>query len=116
MGRRLREEEVMTIQVLHERGCSNREIARQLGIREGAVRYRLARLERGVSDGRSDKPFRAEGLHAVIAHWLARAGGSDSPAARHAEGNRVRCAHGASASTAHPTWRPVRRRVPSESA
>jgi transposase len=74
MGRRLREEEVMTIQVLHERGCSNRAIARKLGIRESAVRYRLARLESGAPDGRSDKPFLAEALHGVIAHWLERAG------------------------------------------
>jgi transposase len=74
MGRRLREEEVMTIEVLHERGCANREIARQLGIDEKAVRYRLARRASGATDGRSDKPFRAEGLQAVIGHWLARAG------------------------------------------
>ena len=50
MGRRLREEEVMTIQVLHERGCSNREIARKLGIRESAVRYRLARQASSAKD------------------------------------------------------------------
>lgn len=73
MGRRLREEEVMTIQVLRERGCSNREIARKLGIRENAVRYRLARLASEAVDGRADKPFRAEALHAVIAHWLEHA-------------------------------------------
>jgi hypothetical protein len=64
MGRRLREEEVMTIQVLHERGCPNREIARKLGIDEKAVRYRLGRLARGAADGRSEKPFRAEGFEA----------------------------------------------------
>jgi len=74
MGRRLREEEVMTIQVLHERGCSNREIARKLGIRENAVRYRLSRAREGPPDGRSNKPFRAAALHAVIAHWLERCG------------------------------------------
>jgi len=74
MGRRLREEEVMTIQVLHERGCSNREIARKLGIDEKAVRYRLARLASETTDGRGDKPFRAEALHAVIAHWLEHMG------------------------------------------
>ncbi|MDH3211144.1 MAG: IS21 family transposase [Myxococcales bacterium] len=73
MGRRLREEEVMTIQVLHERGCSNREIARQLGVDEKAVRYRLARWALGAADGRADKPFLAEALHEVIAHWLERA-------------------------------------------
>lgn len=65
----------MTIEVLHERGCSNREIARQLGIRESAVRYRLARLASREPDGRSEKPFRAEALHEVIAHWLERAEG-----------------------------------------
>ncbi|MEN8161955.1 MAG: IS21 family transposase [Myxococcota bacterium] len=75
MGRRLREEEVMTIQVLHERGCSNREIARQLGIDEKAVRYRLARVAGGAPDGRSNKPFRAEELAAVIRHWLEHAEG-----------------------------------------
>ncbi|MHC4066375.1 MAG: IS21 family transposase [Planctomycetota bacterium] len=70
MGRRLREEEVMTIEVLHERGCSNREIGRKLGVDEKAVRYRLARLASGARDGRAEKPFLAEALHAVIAHWL----------------------------------------------
>jgi len=64
----------MTIQVLHERGCSNREIGRKLGIDEKAVRYRLARKASDARDGRSDKPFRAEQLHAVIAHWLEQAG------------------------------------------
>ncbi|MEJ2337191.1 MAG: IS21 family transposase [Gemmatimonadales bacterium] len=64
----------MTIRVLHERGCSNREVARQLGIRESAVRYRLARLASGATDGRSEKPFLAEALHEVIAHWLERSG------------------------------------------
>ncbi len=73
MGRRLREEEVMTIQVLHERGCSNREIARKLRLQESSVRYRLARLSSGAADGRADKPFLAESLHAVIAHWLEHA-------------------------------------------
>ena len=64
----------MTIQVLHERGCSNREIARKLGVDEKAVRYRLVRMATGARDGRSDKPFRAEALHAAIAHWLEHAG------------------------------------------
>jgi transposase len=73
MGRRLRQEEVMTIQVLQERGGSNRSIARQLGVDERAVRYRLAR--RGARDGRADKPYRAEALRAVIDHWMETAGG-----------------------------------------
>ena len=48
MERRLRREEVMTIEVLHERGVSNRAIARQLGVHEHAVRYRLQRLASGA--------------------------------------------------------------------
>lgn len=60
----------MTIEVLHEKGCSNREIARKLGIDEKAVRYRLKRLAESAEDGRSGKAFRAEGLHRVIEHWL----------------------------------------------
>ena len=49
MERRLRREEVMTIEVLHERGMSNRAIARQLGVHENAVRYRLSRREARVT-------------------------------------------------------------------
>ena len=60
----------MTIQVLHERGCSNREIARKLGIDEKAVRYRLRRLRDGAKDGRSEKPFRADEFSAVIDRWM----------------------------------------------
>lgn len=70
MGRRLRKEEVMTISVLHERGCSNRSIARQLGIDEKAVRYRLAKRAGGGEDGRKNKPFRAAELACVIDAWM----------------------------------------------
>jgi transposase len=73
MGRRLKREEVMTIQVLHERGLSNRAIARQLGIRENAVRYRLQREAEGQPDGRREKPFRAEAMARVIGRWLEEA-------------------------------------------
>jgi hypothetical protein len=41
----------MTIGVLHERGCSNRAIARTLGVDEKAVRYRLERLRSGIREG-----------------------------------------------------------------
>ena len=64
----------MTIEVLHERGCSNREIARQLGVDEKAVRYRLRKLAEGKPDGRVDKPFAAEAHDTVIRHWLERSG------------------------------------------
>ncbi len=65
----------MTIEVLHERGCSNREIARQLGVDEKAVRYRLRKLAEDKPDGRADKPFAAGAYEAVIRHWLEQAEG-----------------------------------------
>ena len=60
----------MTIEDLHERGCSNREIARQLGVNEKTLRYRLRRLAEGAADGRAGKPFVVEALDAVIRYWI----------------------------------------------
>ena len=40
MARRLKREEVMTIEVLHERGVAKRAIARQLGLDPERVRAR----------------------------------------------------------------------------
>jgi transposase len=70
MERRLRREEVMTIKVLYERGMSKRGIARQLGVHENAVRYRLERLARGEGDGRADKVSSVEPFAEAIAHWM----------------------------------------------
>ncbi|HTF34213.1 MAG TPA: IS21 family transposase [Myxococcota bacterium] len=60
----------MTIGVLHERGVSNRAIARQLGVHENAVRYRLARMASGARDGRSGRVRSVEPWAAAIAHWM----------------------------------------------
>lgn len=61
----------MTIEVLHERGVPNRAIARQLGVDEKAVRYRLAHPRRpGEPDGRA-KLHRAQALGGVIEAWVA---------------------------------------------
>jgi transposase len=70
MARRLRREEVMTIEVLHERGVSKRAIGRQLGVDEKAVRYRLQRLASGAGDGRSAKVHSAEPWAEAIAYWM----------------------------------------------
>ena len=75
MERRLRREEAMTIGVLHERGVSNRAIARQLGVHENTVRYRLARMVSGQRDGRSGRSRSVEPWAAAIAHWMAAASG-----------------------------------------
>ena len=78
MERRLREEEVVTIEVLHERGVSNRAIARQLGVHENAVRYRLRRRAAGARDGRAEKPFSAERFAEAIELFLREAEASRS--------------------------------------
>lgn len=66
----------MTIRVLHERGCSSRSIARQLGIDERAVRYRLGHLRQGARDGRSGKAFRAAECAEAIDQWMTHHGGA----------------------------------------
>ena len=60
----------MTIQVLHERGQSQRQTAQLLGVSEGAVRYHLRRAHNGAADGRQ-KPALIEqlGLTEAVAHW-----------------------------------------------
>jgi transposase len=70
MERRLRREEVMTIEVLHGRGCAKRAIARTLGVDEKAVRYRLERQQAGRPDGRAGKARSADAAAEAIAHWM----------------------------------------------
>src|SRR4029077_13976177 len=67
---KLTTEQIVTIQVLHERGESQRESARILGVSEGAVRYHLRRAREGAADGRQ-KPARIEqlGLAEAVVHW-----------------------------------------------
>ena len=67
---RLRGEEVVTIQVLAEKGVSHCGIARTLGVNEGTVRYPLRRAAEGAEDGRKRQPHRAAGLAEVIRTWM----------------------------------------------
>ena len=68
MGR-LDPEARMTIKALAARGTTRSEIARLLGVTEGAVRHHLRRMAAGVADGRSLQPLRAESQAAAIEHW-----------------------------------------------
>ena len=77
--RRLRREEVVTIEVLKDAGQANSAIARTLGVTEGAVRHHLRR--RGCTDGRQHKPRKAAAVAAAIHHW-AEATGGDGPQPR----------------------------------
>src|SRR4051794_41915651 len=74
MGR-LDPEARMTIKALAGRGTTRSEIARLLGVTEGAVRHHLRRMAAGVADGRSLQPQRAESQAEAIAHWRAPPGG-----------------------------------------
>jgi transposase len=76
MERRLRREEVVTIGVLFERGMSKRAIARQLGVDEKAVRYRLARLATKARDRRADQASSVAPYAEAVAHWMAGASGA----------------------------------------
>lgn len=54
---KLTREQIVTIEVLHQRGQSATVTAQILGITEGAVRYHLRRARDGASDG-LQKPAR----------------------------------------------------------
>ncbi len=68
MARRLSREEVVTIQVLKERGQANTRIAQVLGVTEGAVRHHVRR--QGRKDGRKHKPTKADAVAAAIDAWV----------------------------------------------
>jgi transposase len=67
---KLTREQIVTIEVLHQRNQSQCQTARILGVSEGAVRYHLRRARDGAADGRQ-KPSRIEqlGLTEAVAHW-----------------------------------------------
>jgi predicted transcriptional regulator len=73
MGR-LDPEARMTIKALAARGTTRSEIARLLGVTEGAVRHHLRRMAAGVADGRSLRPMRAESQAEAIEHWRSQQG------------------------------------------
>jgi transposase len=66
----LTREQIVTIEVLQQRGQSQCQTARILGVSEGAVRYHLRRAQEGAADGRQ-KPSRIEqlGLAEAVDHW-----------------------------------------------
>ena len=68
MAPKLTPEEIVTLQVLKDRGQSQTQIAQTLGITEGAVRYHLRR--QGKQDGRKNKPQKAAPLAPAIDHWV----------------------------------------------
>jgi len=76
---RLTREEVVTIQVLTEKQVPNREIARQLGVTEGAVRYHQRRAAEHAQDGRQLQIQRAAGLAQAVDAWREAHGELERP-------------------------------------
>lgn len=68
---KLSAEDVVTVSSLAGRERSNVEIARLLGVTEGAVRYQRRRLAEQAVDGRSKQAFLAESYRPAIDHYLA---------------------------------------------
>jgi len=54
---------------LAHRGSTYSEIARVLGIPEGAVRYRAKRIRSNAVDGRTRRALKAASVAAEIDHW-----------------------------------------------
>ena len=66
---KLKLESRMTIKTLVSKGVSHCEIARMLGVTEGAVRYQVKRMQGGSVDGRSLQQSKADSVAAAIDHW-----------------------------------------------
>jgi transposase len=79
MPGRLTAEDVVTIQVLSKKGVASRAVARQLGVTEGAVRYRLRRQASGATDGRGPKVFAAASLTEVVDAFCAATSDGERP-------------------------------------
>jgi hypothetical protein len=82
MAPKLTPEEIVTLQVLKQKGQSQTQIAQALGVTEGAVRYHLRR--QGQEDGRKNKPRKAAPLAQAIDHWVVQ----NQPGAHGGEPNR----------------------------
>lgn len=67
---KLTKDEIVTLQVLNQKGVSNRAIARRLGVSEGAVRYHLRRRAAEIEDGRRKRSLIEQlGLAEAVRHW-----------------------------------------------
>lgn len=64
----------MSIKVLTDKGVSNREAARLLGVSEGSVRYHRRRQASGAADGRGRQPRKATLFQPAIDAWLVARG------------------------------------------
>lgn len=68
--KRLQSDDVDFIMKMKKVKYSNCEIARKLGVTEGAIRYRLKRSALAVADKRSQKPSALNNYDAIIRSWI----------------------------------------------
>jgi hypothetical protein len=103
---RLDPEARMAIGALSARGATRSEIARLLGVTEGAVRYHVRRMASGAADGRSRQRRAAEAFAGAIGHWrsLREGAGGVNLAALH-EWLRREHAYGGSLRSVQRYWR-----------
>jgi transposase len=78
---KLREEDVTAMDVMQRRGWSKRALAREMGVDESTVRYRLKRRREGAVDGRKRQEEVCAAFEPAIRAWLDRQGerGSGRP-------------------------------------
>lgn len=74
---KLRERDLVVMDVLREKGWSTRATARELGVDESTVRYRIRRREANAQDGRSRQPETCVPWEGVIGPWLMAQQGGD---------------------------------------
>jgi hypothetical protein len=60
----------VALSTLKQKGQSNAQMARALGVTEGTVRYRLRRDAAPTEDQRQNKPHKADSLAHVIDHFI----------------------------------------------
>lgn len=68
---KLRERDLVVMDVLRERGWSTRATARELGVDESTLRYRIRRRDGKAEDGRRLQPEACTPWEGVIEPWLA---------------------------------------------
>jgi len=69
---KLREEDVTAMDVMQRRGWSKRALAREMGVDESTVRYRLKRRREGAVDGRKGQEEACAAFGPMISAWMER--------------------------------------------
>jgi transposase len=72
--RELTKEQVMVADDMNGKGVSIRQLAKQFGVRESALRYRLRRRREGATDGRTRKSAALDAFEEAVHVVLERLG------------------------------------------